>query len=279
VSRRPPVPEQPQFSPMSPARGNNRSGPPVGTPFPGGAPFPGPIPANRSGVGVQEPFPVTPAQTFPVPDARPPSRKTGRPPGHGRAKKEKPARTTRLRGPRLPSRRVFIALGVILALAGVNAGLLVIRHKQAPPKVNVPVASGQSSKPDKTTADVSSINTTFRMGVFNGDRAAVTKWERWQGRKAQDVVFFNPRQTWADISTPQVAEWKNTNYRLIYAIAPIPSDLEPTKEASMRRGARGEYNQYFKTLARNLIAAGQEDAVLRIGWEMQLESWPWGISD
>jgi beta-mannanase len=55
--------------------------------------------------------------------------------------------------------------------------------------------------------------------------------------------------------------------------------LLATKQKAMRAGAAGKYNTYFQLLAEQLVAAGQEHAVLRIGWEFNLLSWPWGIKD
>lgn len=47
---------------------------------------------------------------------------------------------------------------------------------------------------------------------------------------------------------------------------------------SFEAGARGEYNAYFTALAENLIKAGLEDSLLRIGWEMNGGWYTWGAA-
>jgi hypothetical protein len=47
----------------------------------------------------------------------------------------------------------------------------------------------------------------------------------------------------------------------------------------MKAGARGEFNPYFRQMAQRLVAAGQSHAVLRIGWEFNIKTWPWGVAD
>jgi hypothetical protein len=115
--------------------------------------------------------------------------------------------------------------------------------------------------------------------VFKATPGDVAGFERWLGRKVKDVVHFSDRNTWSQIANPHLAAWKNADYRLIYAVPLLPRDKQASKESSMRAGARGEHNEYFATLGRNLVAAGHEDAVLRVGWEFNLKSWPWGIAD
>jgi hypothetical protein len=49
----------------------------------------------------------------------------------------------------------------------------------------------------------------------------------------------------------------------------------PISGASLAVGASGGYDQYFSTLAKNLIAAGMGDSILRIGWEFNQSKFPW----
>lgn len=47
----------------------------------------------------------------------------------------------------------------------------------------------------------------------------------------------------------------------------------------MGEGAGGRYDAYFTELGRRLVASGQEDAVLRIGWEFNLDGSRWNTGD
>jgi hypothetical protein len=69
--------------------------------------------------------------------------------------------------------------------------------------------------------------------------------------------------------------WKDQPYRAVHSLAMLPADPADTIE----RGATGEYNQYFADLAERLVAAGQDDAILRLGWEFNLESSRWATDN
>ncbi len=55
--------------------------------------------------------------------------------------------------------------------------------------------------------------------------------------------------------------------------------LPEATDDTMERGAAGEYDQYFTQLATNLVEGGQEDAILRLGWEFNLEGSRWATDD
>jgi len=56
----------------------------------------------------------------------------------------------------------------------------------------------------------------------------------------------------------------------------LPNDVDGV---SIQKGADGEYDKYFRQLGEGLVDAGQEDAILRIGWEFNLDSWAWSTGD
>jgi hypothetical protein len=152
----------------------------------------------------------------------------------------------------------WAALGAALVVLAVAATVVVAR-------------SGDDTKPTGAAA-------TVPLGVFRQtDAAKVAAFQTWLGRPVNDVVDFSARNTWNDIAKPDylLKEWQNTNYRLIYAVPMLPTD----ESASMDAGATGAYDAYFTTLAQELVKSGQEDAVLRIGWEFNLASWPWSIAN
>ncbi len=51
----------------------------------------------------------------------------------------------------------------------------------------------------------------------------------------------------------------------------------PTQDdsATMAQGAQGAYDQYYKTLAQNLVDYGQGDSIIRLGWEFNLGPSRW----
>jgi len=67
--------------------------------------------------------------------------------------------------------------------------------------------------------------------------------------------------------------WKG--YRLVLGVPIIPS----SSGASLAQGASGAYNQYFASLAQNLVNAGQANAILRLGWEFNGNWMAWSVAN
>ena len=167
---------------------------------------------------------------------------------------------------------------LITALMTMNVVLLMRDSDPPPPMRTIPIGA----EPNAAEVISPGPQRKARFGVFVGtDRHDLTEFERFAGRPVQDVVDYSARNTWADISDPDLVAryWKGTDKRLIYAVAMLPDTLKPRKDAAMRAGARGRYNQQFVDLAEHLVATGHENAVLRIGWECNLKNWAWGIKD
>jgi hypothetical protein len=71
-------------------------------------------------------------------------------------------------------------------------------------------------------------------------------------------------------------EWRDTGYRIVHGLAMLP---EQDPSATMEAGARGEYDQYYYDLGTRLVAGGQADAILRLGWEFNLATSRWHTKD
>lgn len=118
-----------------------------------------------------------------------------------------------------------------------------------------------------------------KVGVFRGTSLSeVHAFEEWSGRRVDYVVDFSTRETWQDIADPQLLlrEWRGTRYRVVHGLAMLP-ESDPT--ATMEAGARGEYDHHYAALGRRLVDAGQADAILRLGWEFNLEGSRWTTGD
>lgn len=117
------------------------------------------------------------------------------------------------------------------------------------------------------------------VGVFRTtDAEAVAEYEQWLGREVPLAVDFSARDTWDDISSPGYLfeEWEGSDRRLVLGVAMLPGDVD---DVSIQDGAEGDYDEHFRELAENLVEAGQEDAILRIGWEFNLDNWAWSSGD
>ncbi|HST80516.1 MAG TPA: glycosyl hydrolase [Kineosporiaceae bacterium] len=168
---------------------------------------------------------------------------------------------------------------MIVALIAANIALFAM-NSDRDLDVAAPRSAALIPSPAGSAPPVTYRTTSTRLGVFVGaNRADVTKFEKWLGRRVKDVLHFDGRETWAQITHPKVAQWRGSSYRLILGVPMLPDTEKSRNEQAMRAGARGKYDSHFTTLAKNLVAAGQSDAVLRIGWEFNLKSRAWGISD
>lgn len=119
----------------------------------------------------------------------------------------------------------------------------------------------------------------LQTGVFVGTEPdTADAYQDWLGADLDLVVDFPSRGSWAEIADPDymIQAWKNRGYRPVYSIALLPTGDE---SATIEQGATGAYNTYYRKLARNLVKAGQEDAILRLGWEFNLETSRWATDD
>jgi len=67
--------------------------------------------------------------------------------------------------------------------------------------------------------------------------------------------------------------WPASGYSLVLAVPILPRETRST----LARGARGAYDAYFVTLARNLVNDGEGRAYLRLGWEFNGGGYKWRV--
>jgi hypothetical protein len=69
--------------------------------------------------------------------------------------------------------------------------------------------------------------------------------------------------------------WSGTGYTLSLGVPMIPENAAGRPLGTLRVGATGAYDKYFVILARTLIAAGESNAYLRLGWEFDGAWFAW----
>jgi hypothetical protein len=85
--------------------------------------------------------------------------------------------------------------------------------------------------------------------------------------------YLDKSDGWASMDSASGAwDWSGTGYRLVLGVPILPG------VGTLALGATGAYNQYFSTLAHNLVSDGQADAILRLGWEFTGYWFPWHVS-
>ena len=167
--------------------------------------------------------------------------------------------------PRGRRRRIAAGVAALLVVALAAAALVAWRVRGDGRELEGVPPAGSSSEP--------------KLGVFRGtSRAEVERYEEWLGRKVDYVVDFSTRDTWEQIADPQLllTEWRDSGYRVVHGLAMLPM---ADQTATLAAGARGEYDHWYRELATRLVAGGQADAILRLGWEFNLASSRWLADD
>lgn len=110
-----------------------------------------------------------------------------------------------------------------------------------------------------------------------GDPAGVAEFERWTGSSVQYrwALDFLPSRDWASIESAawSTSMWGPSRFKTVYSIPLIPDT-----GGTLAQGASGAYNGHFQRLAETLVAGGEGDAVLRLGWEFNGDWFRWKAS-
>lgn len=85
--------------------------------------------------------------------------------------------------------------------------------------------------------------------------------------------YLDKTSGWAAMDGAAIARgWKGSGYRLVLGVPILPGT------GTLAAGAAGDYNQYFATLAQNLVSDGEANAILRLGWEFNGSWYPWYVA-
>ena len=93
------------------------------------------------------------------------------------------------------------------------------------------------------------------------------------GHRLKYVTDFMDPTSWSSMENIswETKPWSSSGYTVVWGVPMIPN----TGGATLAAGAAGTYNGYFKTLAQNLVAQGQANSLIRIGWEFNGNWFPW----
>jgi hypothetical protein len=118
---------------------------------------------------------------------------------------------------------------------------------------------------------------TSPLGVYVGaaDPAGVRKFNQWLGRPVTYAMDFFSGESWESIESPGwwLDAWKDTPYKMVYSVPILPDNA-----GTLQQGATGAYNDHFRKLAQLLVAKGEGDAILRLGWEFNGNWFRWAAS-
>ncbi len=117
------------------------------------------------------------------------------------------------------------------------------------------------------------------IGVYGGAGCtglpAVRAYQAWLGRPVAVVLDFLQMDTWSGMENEAgwiTGCWKQMpGTTLAISVPMLVGEGHPT----LAQGADGAFDPHFVTLARRLVAGGNADAFVRIGWEFNGGWYPW----
>lgn len=141
---------------------------------------------------------------------------------------------------------------------------------------------------------LTAVSAAVPMGVYKGPRggstapansdyAGMRQFEMWLGHQIPRGIDFLSDDSWAafDGSVGWFANltsgWPPQRWRVTYSVPMLPKDDVST----LAQGAdpTGPYDAHFTKLAEGLVAAGEGDAIIRLGWEMNGSWYRWSVKN
>ncbi len=137
------------------------------------------------------------------------------------------------------------------------------------------------------------------LGVYAGweQGAAIQQLGSYLGERPRYAMDFLSGATWSqllDSSASFPPYWNSSGYRMIWGVPMLPDTFQPgtapcTESAAdqdstqssacgLAEGAQGDFDSTFVKVASNLVAAGQGDAIVRLGWEFNGGWFPWAAN-
>ena len=116
------------------------------------------------------------------------------------------------------------------------------------------------------------------LGVYQGAGYDGVKrldtFTEWLGGKPDRAIDFFAQNTWESMVSSAAWSatcWKKTGLPMTFSV-PM---LTQSPGATLAKGAAGEYDQHYRTIARYLVNNGHAAAVIRLGWEFNADWYPW----
>jgi hypothetical protein len=128
------------------------------------------------------------------------------------------------------------------------------------------------------------------LGVYVGYQSpsGVNAFGRDVGEKPSFAMDFLDGDSWSGMvnqAASYTAAWKNSGLTMIWGVPMLPYNSSGSSSSgssgtgdSLQQGATGAYNSYFLQLAKDMVAGGEADSIIRIGWEFNGGWFPWAAN-
>jgi hypothetical protein len=183
--------------------------------------------------------------------------------------------------PRIPALAIVVIAGIAAFTAGCGGSSSATGGGAVSAKATTGWSAG--AHPSASAAPVDAAGLGFYDGKSSpGGIEAAAKWLGSPSsiKYAQDFVDAT---NWSNISTPwQLSQWEGSNpFTMVWGIPMVPcgspSTQCATNVADYNQVANGGADSYYKTLAKNLVAAGFGTSYIRLGWEFNASWMGWSI--
>ena len=120
-------------------------------------------------------------------------------------------------------------------------------------------------------------------GVYSGPgvrtSGAASAFAAWSGMRVGGLLDFPPESSWTGSTGLTGPAWLLEAYRgrperLEYSLPMLPA----VAGTSLAACGTGAYDTYWAQTGRNLVAYGQQDAIVRPGWEMNASWYRWSAT-
>ena len=115
------------------------------------------------------------------------------------------------------------------------------------------------------------------LGAYRGAAAPAraAEFQAWLGQPATWALDYLDGSSWSSIENPSwwLSAWRGSPFSVVYSVPLLPAG------ATLQAGAAGAYDEHFRALGRALVAGGEADAILRLGWEFNGGWYRWSAKN
>lgn len=140
------------------------------------------------------------------------------------------------------------------------------------------------------TAPTPTPTPTSAIGAYSGDGPPTVEESLGTalGGRATYAMSFLDGTSWTKMEDPSwfIQQFQGSGYSMIWGVPILPNTYKADPNISdtsgsaygLHQGAGGDFNQYYTTLATNLVAQGQGSSIIRLAWEFNGNWMPWAVT-
>jgi Glycosyl hydrolase family 26 len=126
------------------------------------------------------------------------------------------------------------------------------------------------------------------LGVYTGalSPGTTSSFGRAIGQQPAFATDFLNGSTWSTLvsgAPTYMSTWSGSGYTMVWGVPMLPNSFSPDSNAAdtsgsaygLQQGASGAFNSYFLKLAKEMVAGGQGNSIVRPGWEFNGSWFPW----